>query len=1573
MAWYDVYNYDPEEEKWAALRRAKARTQHLAPFKKPEPIEPGRGKQMQDEMQGGTSLNDPADRATTGNVYRIMENMRNNKFMEQINDDYVYNSNTIFKGLKMPNFEKITKVKSTKPTPKQLATYAGMTGYAPLREGMKVYKYKTIDRETGESVIVPQKEITVYAENRDNYFYLEGGTLKSVAKDEVSPQEINKTRLENMFKYNINKKAEQIRKLPNPSSMSQQKIEPYEAGFMEKIKEVGKSVLGGFVYGVGEKLSSGLDVLTDAAVAHGTGPYAHEDEYFGTYQMKLDPKTGMLKDPEEYDKWIAEREKMEKHKYPKGYSRETDMMAKTTDKVAIAMAREDDEKSYLADFLGKRKEDINAVDEYSKIAGNIAGTIGELMATGTLTKTISAPKYIKKAIEIGVMAGNTGFLDSLKKKENSAIDHLKAFAREATFFSIGGATASKVQKGLSKVPVPKLLKLGAKSISYGLAGSGASSIFVEEDERTNYIIQQTLIGTGFDAGMGIAKGALKGSGKIITKGLSKGTRRLLSTELDRQVDKELSKVVKEFGLDRDISKLTNKQRAELEEQVSRKLLSRVGKSVRDRITASGTKSKLTPKSIVRHYVNKYNIKGKLTVSGDLRGHGNVARVEMKGDKIVVKYNKQYSQDEIAGGLRHEIEHILDTQMGFNSADLRVENPKTLAQMLSRPGHHKRFNNFEIGYLENIVGRDAVENYINSNAGAQVRKRMGMEIRDLNTPLYMENMHNRNRALTDAANLPSYEPKQMTTKEKAKGVFDRVYRDWVERYMGITRTGEKAKLAVTNYSKYHGQVDYNINVNLTDKAGNKIGNKSLRAVLEAPKGLQAEYESYLFHLHQIDRMKNKKTVLSDAKGKPMTVERAKSIVEQYEMQFPEFKKHKESLRQYWDDFMTEYAVDGDLVTEKAYKQMKKLYPEYVPTYRKVDAFPGSGSGGKSLKEVPIKGATGSTRELMPLAETMPTQMMRIMRAQRRNRVYLSIVDQVISNPNGMAKFAQADEGAKELLKDRFKELTQGNIVTEALDVLDNQLVKTDKFGNYMIALDKGNPIALKINDEELWKALNKLNRQNMSRPEELLRFFNSAVTQNFKKVTTIYNPMFAVRNAARDTPTAYVYGKVDNPLAFMKNLAVAYSDVMKKNNEYQRFVALGGQTGNITKADQQIKYKDAKATFKMFDSVTRFVGKALNYFGEVSETAPRLAEFKASYKRYLKEGRMELDALEMAMYDAGEVTVNFGRGGDVSKTADMVIPYFNAGVQGTDRFIRSMFTEGVKKGNWKPIIKSMGMLTIPSMAIHMLNKNINPIGYEELPDYVKDDNYVWPLSDTKYLKIPKNRENSFFFSTMFTRMFDFIVEGKEDAFDGFGEALERALGSPLTDLAGGGIGAPLINISMGGNKDYFGRPIEPIRMQMEGRAKRDIFDERTSKLSVELGPYLETLFNISPKQADYLIKSYGGVVGQLVTGWNYMSTSASENFEKMLGFTTDTTYASRSKQKMYDELDEVKRQINRIEIDSGVKSIRSRMSGGDYKQWEINESIENALGGRMSALESLKARRKRLERILKGLPPEEEKY
>ena len=247
--------------------------------------------------------------------------------------------------------------------------------------------------------------------------------------------------------------------------------------------------------------------------------------------------------------------------------------------------------------------------------------------------------------------------------------------------------------------------------------------------------------------------------------------------------------------------------------------------------------------------------------------------------------------------------------------------------------------------------------------------------------------------------------------------------------------------------------------------------------------------------------------------------------------------------------------------------------------------------------------------------------------------------------------------------------------------------------------------------------------------------------------------------------------------------------------------------------------------------------------------------------------------------------------------------------------------------------------------------------------------MFPIgSGTKFLKIPKNRESSLFFSTVFTRMYDFVVEGKEDAFKDFDSAVSRALGSPIVDIISGGIFGPVTNLALGGNEDYFGRPIEPVGMRLKGSAKMDIYDERTSKLAVELGPYLEKIFNISPKQADYLIKSYGGIVGTLVTGWGYMGGSPLDQVEKVIGLTTDVKYGSKTQQRQFEELNEIKREINRIELDAGVKSIRDRPG---LMRWEIDEAIENALGARMTRLQNLKVRRKRLERMIKGLPPEEE--
>ena len=148
-------------------------------------------------------------------------------------------------------------------------------------------------------------------------------------------------------------------------------------------------------------------------------------------------------------------------------------------------------------------------------------------------------------------------------------------------------------------------------------------------------------------------------------------------------------------------------------------------------------------------------------------------------------------------------------------------------------------------------------------------------------------------------------------------------------------------------------------------------------------------------------------------------------------------------------------------------------------------------------------------------------------------------------------------------------------------------------------------------------------------------------------------------------------------------------------------------------------------------------------------------------------------------------------------------YTNAGIQGANKFTRAMITEGIAKDNFSTVIKSFGVMTVPSLVLHWMSSNIfDQDEYRAIPDYVKDNNYVVPVGDETWFKIPKNREAAFIFSTVFERVLKYL-DGDEDAFKNLDEAAKQTLVGSITGFVEGGTAWPLFNIKGGGNEDFFG--------------------------------------------------------------------------------------------------------------------------------------------------------------------------
>ena len=1530
-----------------------------------------------------------------------------------IETQYNFNRKQFFSTMKEPDFGKIESVKTKSPG-LAVGSLLFSMGARPLAMPMKIYKFKTIDQETGAEVIVPQKAIEVIAENENNYYYLTKNGLETVAKNETAKKPLDEKTLKTRFMQQINKQSQNIAKNMSGSMSAKNVKNSIEGpGDIPLSSFMPTGVMGGgmkesditlgdveenaksFLYGAADVLMTPINWAVDKIVeraASDEGGYKDTNAYFKAVEKALKEKDTSKKTQKALDKMLKEADAS---KYPKGYSRETDALVEGKTKDAVAKARAKDQESTYKRFIGKNeKEEITTANEVTKVAGELVGTLAELYAlsglAGAVTKgagLASKAKWIKRGADAIISGGGYGFLEKLKEKDATAMDTFKSAMKEAGFFAVGGEASNLVGKafGPTRKIGTEILKRGAKATAFGTAGTGVAYPFMEEEEKsTKNLLMRAGTGAAFELGGGLLT---KRARRPLTNKIAK---KLKSVAEKESVGTTGTKFEKEFELDKSLKGLTKRKKVELANKAQSKIVNEIGENVKAKVGSS------SPKKIAEYYKKKYDLKGKIKVTDDLTGTDNIAQIEIKktnqgSKRIEVRYNKEKSDTEIAASIRHEIEHQIDVGEGYTTTDF-VEPPKkakTLREFMAKEGHHKKYKNFEIEYLENIYETElaagktigeikdlpalkseltqitkqkaSVEKQLSAKKISKQKRsiltkqleiikqreetyRSGMRLFSENKPFRNETLHATNREITGASNLPTYIPAEKSLKTKAKNLAESIYTGVFNRQHAIDKTGKMVKITSQNYSAYHGTVEYINTENLASRHGNKIGNKSLKDVAIAPKGLQAEYESYLYHKAHIERMKQGKPIVANAQGKPMKRDEAKKIVAEYEKRFPEFKKASQDLYQFLDDFMREWAVDGGLVTPEEYAKLRNLYPSYVPAFRSLEEFASLDAPRNVMSNRVIKAAVGGTEPLTPLSESLPVYVQQVVRAQRRNLIHTELLNAVIKNPEEMQKYAevyQPKRMRKEITK-RLKDFGgEKNEVEDTINKMSKLLIDdAPTKGRFAIVLAEGQPITMKINDKDLWKALTELQNAGTSQ-HELVKVFNKYVTNSFKGVVTRYNPFFALRNVARDIPTAYIQGSVHRPDKFIYNMGKSFVTVaheaglnifgMKGNSKlYGKYRAIGGSTENLTKIEKSLK--DKGMVRKSIDKLFEFV----NLLGHISETMPRYAEFEAVYKSGMKKGLPEHQVLQEALHASKEITVNFSRGGKVGKGADIVMPYVNAGLQGVDKFTRSLITEGIMTGNFAPLLKGLGLVTGATAVSHILMKNFAPDSYKDLPDWVVDNYYVFPVGDTKYIRIPKSRESGLLFSTLFQRTVR-ALDGDKDAFKNID--ISSSIFNPLKELGSGGIAGPALNITLGGNKDYFGRDIEPLSAKFEKTSKRYIVKETTSKASKAFAPLLEKI-GISPAQSDYLIDSYMGIIGDMILGFNDVENGTT--LEKMSGMTVDTKYSSKSKSAEYEEKDKASRELADFEHMTGLTELKKKLTEEGVTGWRREDAINEKL-------------------------------
>jgi hypothetical protein len=429
------------------------------------------------------------------------------------------------------------------------------------------------------------------------------------------------------------------------------------------------------------------------------------------------------------------------------------------------------------------------------------------------------------------------------------------------------------------------------------------------------------------------------------------------------------------------------------------------------------------------------------------------------------------------------------------------------------------------------------------------------------------------------------------------------------------------------------------------------------------------------------------------------------------------------------------------------------------------------------------------------------------------------------------------------------------------------------------LMQGMPTYFKVTDPLLLESISSINYiSSNSQVTELLRAFKNGL-----RFGVTASPIFKVSNLLKDSMQATALSGVGfNPVA---NFISGAQDAGKGSPIYQSALAGGGifNYGSVVEGDRSKVIKrlleQGVPEGQILDTKEKIWGflkknwSRYEDLGNKSEAINRIA----LYKKLMAEGKSHLEA----SYQARDM-MDYSMQGTASavRFLTQVVPFMGArltglyklgrdGVIPTARVFYNTITD-------KPITEddatkakrfsTVAMTTaLASMALYM--------AFKDDEDFQKRDqwdrDYFWwfkiPGTDIAF-RIPKPFELGAI-GTLAERMLEQMVD---DSAEGrlFGESLKRTLFQTFSMDPTPQFFKPLLDISA--NEESFTKaPIETAGMERLSKQERKT--DQTSPLAIALGGISHAISNtfgleseMSPVQADYLIRGYFGWLGATIT-------------------------------------------------------------------------------------------------------------
>lgn len=700
----------------------------------------------------------------------------------------------------------------------------------------------------------------------------------------------------------------------------------------------------------------------------------------------------------------------------------------------------------------------------------------------------------------------------------------------------------------------------------------------------------------------------------------------------------------------------------------------------------------------------------------------------------------------------------------------------------------------------------------------------------------------------------------------------------------------------------------ITKNMVDSAGNVVGQSLKNIMGRIPRGAYVDFEDYLLNRHAITRAKRGERVYR--KDLKWTPEKGRENIAKLEAQYPMFRELADEYYEFNNNMVKNWLVDTGLLTREMAAKWVKENPTYVPMQRYFSVKAGRGPKSKkgfADQRAPVKryAEEGSTRPIYSPIETTIENVDAFVKAAKRNQVVQALVRNLQRSPEDFREWAEiVPGGSLEDIRQTLKENDIDGLISKLNEDFEMVFSRPSNRGldkdNIITGMVDGRPVQVKIKDRQLLEALKALTPDGQHWLMDAL----GQVTRFFKVLTTGLNPIFGLtRNIFRDINQAFIARQQSTLPEFGRDLVESFVSAMGDGELYQQYKNIGGGHASPIAADRNLLAQSKRAVLpqnrltgwapRAFDAVENFMNAL--------EAVPRLGEFK-------RAGMSTADERLRGLLAAQDVTTNFKRRGRIGRQIDQAFPYFNAAVQGLDRLVRMYRDNPVQA-----LTRTFMGITVPTIALYALNYD-NP-DFRKLNNYVRDNYFMIPTGDGKFIRIAKHRELGIPFSAAVERALDQWLHDDPESFRGFADAVRVAFFPP--GLSGAFEDPGLVSSPLGGlqdtilgpfvdvakNETFTGAPI--VSGGLQNLSPELQYDENTSRVSRFLGD----MTGSSPKQLDHLLRSYLGVIGQFGIPLTAPGGNAGEALQRQV--VVDPVYSSKVQNRFY----EIKEELDRANADS----------------------------------------------------------